>query len=195
MTRTLRTFTILLIALFAISVAVVSAQDEVSSSLSEDMSGFIVQPALSGEFVSLDEGAFTLSLESATEFNTWIVSAPSLYTANHSLAEFAGDWSFDEEIVAEGLLQLEDMTIKLTLSTPVYYLVDGTFSFSVTINEIVAESAGKGGPALPETFDGATLIIQLDAGFASNYLTARQARLAETRGGSGQGCEPFPSPC
>ena len=194
MTKALRSLTLVLVGLLVLSFTIISAQDEDTSGFPEDLSGFIVQPALSGEFAANDDGTFTLSLVSATEFNAWIVSAPDLFTANHSLAEFAGDWSFDEEISADALLQLDELTVSLTLAAPVYYLVDGTFSYTVTINEIVGGTDSKGGPSLPETFDGATLIIQLNADFANSYRAARMARLAETRV-EGQGCAPFPSPC
>jgi hypothetical protein len=185
---------LILICLFVIPLAGISAQEDVSG-FSDELSGFIVQPAFSGEFVDNGDDTYTLSLESAVEFNSWIVMLPEFFSANHSLAEFAGDWSFSDEMAAEAVLQLGDMSITLTLSTPVYYLVDGTFSYTVVVEEIVSDTVAKGGPSLPETFANATLIIQLDAQFATDYMAARQGRLLETRPDVQNACAPWPSPC
>jgi hypothetical protein len=185
---------LILICLFALPLVGISAQEDVSG-FSDEMSGFIVQPAFSGEFVDNGDDTYTLILESAVDFNSWIVMLPEFFSANHSLAEFAGDWSFADEMAAEAVLQLGDMTIRLTLSTPVFYLVDGRFSYTVVVEEIVSETSSKGGPSLPDSFASATLIIQLDAQFATEYLAARQGRLLETRPDVQDSCAPWPSPC
>lgn len=193
MKRTTRTILFLVLAVvLALTLGVVYAQDEDFAGFPEDLSGFIIQPALSGEFAANEDDTFTLSLQSVAAFNSWVFEMPEFSAANHSLAEFAGDWSSGEGITAEAVLQLDGMTVNLMLSAPVYYLVDGTFSFTATINEIISDSAPKkGGPVLPETFGFATLIIRFDAQFATEYLGARLARLSDARPDVQDACYPF----
>jgi len=180
---------LILVGLFTVSI--VGAQEETEAG-NADLVGYIVQTALSGEFVDNDDATYSLILASVAEYNSWIVSAPEFVTANHSLAEFASDWSFDDELTAQAVLQLDGMAISLTLYAPVYYLLDGSLSFTASIDEIVTDTPvpAKGGLVAPTTFDFATLIIHLDGAFADQYLAAREARLLETRNSEVVTCQP-----
>ena len=180
---------LILVGLFTVSI--VGAQEETEAG-NADLVGYIVQTALSGEFMDNGDATYTLILASVAEYNSWIVSAPEFATANHSLAEFASDWSFDDELTAQAVLQLDGMAISLTLYAPVYYLLDGSLSFTASIDEIVTDTPvpAKGGLVAPTTFDFATLIIHLDGAFADQYLAAREARLQETRNSEVVTCQP-----
>lgn len=195
-----------LIGLFTVMVgyAVVSQDEEVS--------GFYVATAMSGTLEESGDGVYQLTLEGVPANLTWMVSAPEYFAGGYETSVFAAEWSanVDVPLTATAMLQLEDVTLRMTAGMASYDPMSSTFTLQVSNVEAFPveepDSKDKKGSDIPEEFETSSLIIVVDNAFDAGMAMGSQILEEEgrvTRSNQSQrpgaprqtrGSEPTPTP-
>ncbi len=180
---------IAVIMVLSLSVVAVSAQDEV------EQSGYVVHLAKSGVITPNIDGTYTLVLESAADFNSVVLTVPTLNLFNYYLSDLAGDWAFANEteaIVVNGRLELDDVAVDVTVTVGdnAFDILTNQFTYIVTfVGEIPAEWLDKGGNLKSDiSFGTATLAFEINADVIAGWGAGHDARLDSTRGDKNQKC-------
>lgn len=183
----------LLLAL-ALPAMLAGAQEE-SIVVPEDLMGFYSLSAVSGTLTDNGDGTFALTLADVPEFVPWVTSAPKLAAGRHEIWYVAGSWAAAPEgLEGKAVLEIEGMSLWLTLSAPVYDSELSTLTFTAAVDEIVSAEESKETPKAPKSFEAATLFVQLDHEFGINFVAGSEARGSDTRelGGGGRSSGGWP---
>ncbi|HRF95750.1 MAG TPA: hypothetical protein PLZ51_11170 [Aggregatilineales bacterium] len=185
MTKVIRIL-IAVIMVLSLSVVAVSAQE-----VETERAGYMVHLAKSGTITPNIDGTYTLVLESAADFNSVVLTAPSLDLFNYNLSDLAGDWAFANEveaIVVNGRLELNDAAVDVTVTVAdsAFDILTNQFTYVITFEgELPAAWLDKGGNLKSEiSFATATLAFEINDGVIAGLVAGREARLDSTRGGS-----------
>ncbi len=178
---------LLLMILVLIGTTLYAQEDEADFVIPTELAGTIVFAAATGDLVEQD-GNLVLTLTNIADTLPTLVSQPVLSASNYDTQILASDWSTaeaEEPLSTEALLNIGDLTLKMTVSTPVYDPgSDGAASLSlvVTIDEITSLDPDlKGDPEAPESFEDGTLFILFDSTFIEQVQAGRLVRLEGSR--------------
>lgn len=163
------------------SVVAIQAQDDALETVDAVNVGAIIQVAASGSFVEAEDGAYTLTLEGVPAISAYYSNSPEVATGVYPVLELVDDWNTAEALVGTAVLQTEAYRIELSLTNPTYDFIS-VVNFDVEILEVLDLSENKTGVDVPESFEGASLFIELTEEFNTTLLAARDARLDAFRG-------------
>ncbi|MBN2305618.1 MAG: hypothetical protein JXQ72_14135 [Anaerolineae bacterium] len=179
--KTLARFTVivLLIAL-VLPIASVGAQgggdDE---ALAPDVAAVFYQAATAGSFEAMDDGSYTLTLEGVGENIIWLVSYPGMQVYTMPAMLFNDDWGANPELMANAVLEVDDLNIELILSAPTY--ADGVQTYVAIVENIIEPVETKDGPELPMMFADANLAIEWSLDFHNGLVAGIDARYEGAR--------------
>ncbi|MCU0480559.1 MAG: hypothetical protein MUE54_05025 [Anaerolineae bacterium] len=183
MTKVIRIL-IAVIMVLSLSIVAVSAQD-----VESEREGYMVHLAKGGVITPNVDGTYTLTLESAADFNSVVLTQPELSLFNYYLSDLAGDWAFANEteaIVVNGQLELDEVAVDVTVTVGdnAFDILTNNFTYVITIEELPAAWLDKGGNVKSEiTFATATLAFEINDGVIAGLVAGRDARLDSTRNG------------
>lgn len=166
----MRKASILLVAVvLMLSVVMAHAQDDESDAMmAAEQSTIYIQEAETGSFMVDEDGQIMLILGGWGTEISFLQTVPVLMTDFAQAAAIYTGWvTVDDLVASNSILRLEDGTVTLALSNPVYDPAEGTVTYMVDIEELDVEGytlEGKSGPELPEDFS-ATLFIVTDPEF------------------------------
>ena len=161
---------LLLLAVLIFSGVFVFAQEEDTDLSMTEM--IFIQEAESGSFEMNEDDTYTLTLMGWGTEVSYIQSAPGLDSGFSPAAILFTGWVSAEDLVAEdAILRIGEETITLSLSNPTYDPVEGTVSYVAVIEEASMLDSSAKDPALPESFEEATLYIVTDGDFALSLDT------------------------
>lgn len=152
----------------------------------EEVSGFYVANAMSGTLEETGDGVYQLTLEAVPPILTWMVNKPEYFAGGYETVVFAAEWSanVDAPLSATVMLQLEELTLRMTAGMPAYDPMTSTFTLQVSNVEAFpveeADSKKGKGSGIPEEFDGASLIVVVDNAFDAGM--ARGGEILEEEG-------------
>lgn len=185
MTKVIRIL-IAVVMVLSLSVVAVSAQE-----VEAEREGYMVHLAKAGMITPNLDDTYTLTLESAADFNSVVLTAPSLDLFNYNLSDLAGDWAFANEveaIVVNGRLELDDAAVDVTVTVAdnAFDILTNSFTYVITFEGELPEAwLDKDGNLLSEiSFSTATLAFEMNEGVIAGLVAGREARLDSTRGGS-----------
>jgi hypothetical protein len=185
MTKVIRIL-IAVIMILSLSVVAVSAQE-----VESERTGYMVHLAKSGVITPNIDGTYTLSIESAADFNSVVLTTPSLDLFNYNLSDLAGDWAFANEveaIVVNGRLELNEVAVdvSVTVADSAFDILTNQFTYIISFEgDVPAEWLDKDGNVVAEiSFTTATLAFEMNDGVIAGLVAGREARLDSTRGGS-----------
>jgi hypothetical protein len=185
--KNLRIILFLAILSLIISVAFVSAQESENLAFSSEAAGVIVHTFESGAFAENEDGTFTLSLNAVPEIAALYFTAPSILARNYNVIELSDDWAFANTLSEEALfgsahLQFDTTSVVLEITSPIYDAETETLTYEATFVEGLDDgTAMKDAFSVPESFDNASLFIELDPTFISTLISGREARASEIR--------------
>jgi hypothetical protein len=160
---------VLLIAL-ALPLIPAAAQD---GGEGEELTATVVavyfQTASAGSFADNGDGTYILTLQGIDPQVVWLVSNPALAIQQQNNANLARQWAAAEGLIANAVLQVGDLNIQLTLTSPAYDETAMTETYAATVVEIVAPEGVKE-PELPTSFEAANLSISWSVDFQSGLV-------------------------
>lgn len=177
-----------LIAVFAMMFASFAVQAQDMETVEPTTFGTIVQSAFSGSFVENADGTYTLTLEGVPAFSSLFINNPEVLTGVYPVLEMVDDWNFADALVGTGVLQTEDTTVEMTLTNPTYDFIS-VVTYDVEIIAVESVEADKDA-VVPETFEIASLFIQLTEEFDTALFAARDARMDTMRASNVESCVP-----
>ena len=168
---------VLLILALILPLTPAGAQEEVE--IAEDLSGFYTVNATSGALAPNDgDETYTLTLQGVPETLAVVVDKPYLFAWRVSTLFLIGNWAAAPgDLEASAVLEVDGVTVWLTLTAPAYDDEAQTLSFTAQVTGVYNEDDTKETKA-PESFETAALFIYTDHDFEASLL----AGLAE-RGG------------
>ncbi len=184
MTKVIRIL-IAVVMVLSLSVVAVSAQE-----VEAEREGYMVHLAKAGMITPNLDGTYTLTLESAADFNSVVLTTPRLDLFNYNLSDLAGDWAFANEveaIVVNGRLELNDVAVdvSVTVADNAFDILTNSFTYIITFEgELPQAWLDKSGNLKSEvTFTTATLAVEINESVIAGLVAGREARLDSTRNG------------
>jgi hypothetical protein len=163
--------TLILLVVLALPLSMAAAQDEAAPNIPEDAAGFYVITAEGGAFDENDDGTFALTLENVPEYTAAVAQQPTMVAWRAQTLELMGDWAASPDgLEGSAVMEVEGMTLWLTLTNPVYDDSNMTLTFDAVVGDIYAAEESKDGPAAPKSFDLATLFVKIDYDFEAGLF-------------------------
>jgi hypothetical protein len=163
-----------------------TSRSQHTETLPGDSEGALVQQAGNGALQDNFDGTYTLMLEGLLDSTQIIVGLPYLRSGHYLNIDLVDDWTFnEEEIVGTAILQIENLSIRLSVTDPIYY--EGrrgnlTLIYTVIIEEVISTNQdSEEYSQVPRSFGFAYLFFPLNSDFVSALSVGRTSRAEDMR--------------
>ncbi len=170
MKTTVRTIILALLIAAMLPVLPVVAQDGGNGDelvVAPDLSAVYYLSATSGSFADQGDGTYLLTLEGIGDDLVWIASQPTLSIGTLSNVNLNTQWGAAAGLSTEAALQVGDLNVELTVTSPAY--ADGVQTYVATVGEITS-LAGEKEPELPMTFEAAQMALAWNVAFQNGLI-------------------------
>ncbi len=137
-------------------------------------------PASAGAFEDQGDDIYLLTLEGVENEISWIMTTPVLSIRTFDNYNLVGQWAAAEGLVTNAVLQVEDLNVLLSLSSPTYDMETGTQTYVASVDEIISLGDVKD-PELPMTFDAVNLSIEWSPAFQDGLILGIEAMYEDFR--------------
>jgi len=144
-----------------------------------DITAVYYLSAESGSFADNGDGTYTLTLEGSPANFVWLINDPVLRVYRLGTQSVVDNWAASEGLVAEAMLEADQLNAHLELNAPTF---DGSvLTFVATVSDVTTVEDTKDEPSLPETFGAANLSIRWTVEFQTGLATGVMTRFEGVR--------------
>ena len=174
MRKQLPVLILILVAVPLLLFSFVSAQEE-----SVDFSSYYIQSATAGSLTDNGDGTYLLSLENVPLITPWLIYSPEGRAGSYETRGLTDDWAFLEGVQRSAMLEIDGVTLFLTITNPTYDDLFYTATYQVTIDNMMAADPTITEP--PTSFGRSTLFFSSDSVFEAQLAQAFIDRNKEGR--------------
>jgi len=169
--KTIARILVVIVVLAAVlPLASVSAQEGEGVQSVVGVSGVYFYSAASGSFAEQDDGMYLLTLEGVGPNIIWILQEPYLSSQNLSSANLVDQWAASEGLEGQAVLQIGNLNVSMMLSAPTYDADNEIQTFTANVTSVISLAGDEKEPAVPESFEAATLTIAWTTAFQEGLL-------------------------
>jgi hypothetical protein len=154
---------------------------------SEGLSKILLQDFDSGTFSDNGNGIFTMILHGVPELISSFMVSPYAMSGTADGWRLTEAWNTAGDISGNAILEIEDYSIYMKIGQPSFDYEEKTFTYIVTINEIIPKTSDID---IPDNFDNGLLFIDLDIAFYSG-LEEGMALVCDEMRSSGNCSQPI----
>lgn len=164
-----RTLVVISLLVIALPLSLANAQDGGETyTTTPVISAVYYIPATAGTFEEVDD-VYLLTLEGVELGIDWIMTSPMLSIRTFNNDNLTAQWAANDELAANAVLQVDDLNVMLTLSSPTYDVDTGVQTYVAVVGDIVAPADVKE-PELPMAFEAVNLSIEWTNAFQEGLL-------------------------